>query len=186
MKSTLALHLFPTRSIARDAGLILAGTALTALCAQITIPFFPVPFTLQTFAVLLTAFALGSRRGFLAQLAYIVAGIAGAPIFSGWTGGIGHLVGPTGGYLVGFAVAAWLVGGFAERGWDRKFLLSVAAMALGSAVILAFGTAWLALFLGWDRAFWAGMAPFAISDVVKCIAASIALPIAWQFTGRKA
>jgi biotin transport system substrate-specific component len=154
MKSTLALHVFPTRSIARDAGLILGGAALTAVCAQITIPYLPVPFTLQTFAVLLTAFALGSRRGFLAQLAYIAAGVAGAPVFAGWTGGLVHLVGPLGGYLVGFALAAWLVGGLAERGWDRKFVLSFAAMALGSAVIIALGTTWLACFLGWDKAFW--------------------------------
>jgi biotin transport system substrate-specific component len=180
MNKTLALHLFPTKSITRDAALILSAAILTALCSQVSIPWIPVPFTLQTFAVLLTAFALGSRRGVLAQLAYIGAGACGLPVFAGWAGGIGHVFGPTGGYLLGFIAASWIVGRLAEKGWDKKVALSLAAMVLGNLAIYACGVAWLSAMIGFDKAMMAGMVPFLLGDAIKILAASAALPAAWK------
>lgn len=180
MNKTLALHLFPSRSLARDAALIGAGAILTALCSQATIPWHPVPFTLQTFAVLLTAFALGSRRGAAAQLAYVGSGALGLPVFAGWSGGLAHLLGPTGGYLIGFVAAAWLVGRLAEKGWDRRLDLSLAAMALGNLAIYTFGAAWLSAYVGLGEALRSGVLPFLLGDAVKVLAASAALPAAWK------
>ena len=182
MNKTLALHLFPTQSIRRDAAMISSAVVLTALCSQISIPFFPVPFTLQTFAVLLTAFALGSRRGFLAQIAYLTAGAVGVPVFAEWHGGIAYAFGPTGGYLLGFAVAAWIVGSLAEKGWDRKVGLSILAMVAGNLVVYAFGAAWLSVYVGVNAAIMTGVAPFVLGDMIKILASAAALPAAWKLT----
>jgi len=180
MNKTLALHLFPTKSMAREGAWIASAALLTALCSQVSIPWVPVPFTLQTFAVLLTAFALGSRRGALAQVAYIGAGACGLPVFAGWAGGATHLFGPTGGYLVGFVAASWIVGRLAEKGWDRKFALSLAAMAIGNLTIYAFGVTWLSVYVGLGSAAVNGMAVFLLGDAIKVLAASAALPAAWK------
>lgn len=180
MNKTLALHLFPSRSMTRDTGLVLSGALLTTLCSQVSIPWIPVPFTLQTFAVLLAAFALGSRHGVLAQLAYIGAGACGLPVFAGWSGGITHLFGPTGGYLIGFVAASWLVGRLAEKGWDKKAILSLLAMIAGNVVIYAFGVAWLSVYVGFGNALMNGMVLFLLGDAIKILAASAALPLAWK------
>src|SRR5687768_13758188 len=109
-----------TRALAYDILLILGGSLLLALSAQIVVQKVPVPITGQTFAVLLVGALLGSRRGGLSLLTYLLEGAAGLPFFAGGTGGIAKLTGPTGGYLIGFMVAAFAVGLLAERGWDRR------------------------------------------------------------------
>ena len=172
------------RRLARlfDLGMIVAGSAVVGLSAQLEIrlPFTPVPITGQPFAVLLVGALLGARRGAAAILAYLAEGVAGLPVFAGGAAGVGPLLGPTGGYLMGFVPAAFVTGALAERGWDRHVLSTWAAMALGSAVLFACGLAWLAPFVGWDRVVALGLAPFVVGDVIKQGLAAFALPGAWK------
>jgi biotin transport system substrate-specific component len=169
-------------ALAFDAGLVVAGSLVVALAAQVAVPlpFTPVPLTMQPFAVLLVGALLGSRRGALAMLAYLAEGAAGLPVFAGGAAGIGRILGPTGGYLMGFVPAAFVTGSLAERGWDRRFLTTWAAMALGSACIFAFGLAWLARFTGPSRVLELGLYPFVVGDVLKQILGALVLPGAWR------
>jgi biotin transport system substrate-specific component len=168
--------------------------ALTAAAAQVSIPlpFTPVPFTLQPMIVLLGGAALGSRLGCCSQALYLAAGLAGLPVFASsplLPQGAARLLGPTGGYLVSYPFAAWVVGALAERGFDRRYLRSVVAMAAGLAIIYAFGVSWLAFgarvpqVLGVRAALVAGAAPFFVADVMKIFLAASALPAVWRFTG---
>src|SRR5437899_6218806 len=129
----------------RSVGLVFAFSLLTALAAQVVIPIGPIPITGQTFAVLLTGALLGSRLGAMAMIAYLIEGASGLPFFAGGHGGLLHLMGPTGGYLIAFPAAAFITGAFAEHGWDRKFLTAAAAMAVGSLVIMLSGWMWFSL-----------------------------------------
>src|ERR1044071_3526248 len=129
----------------RSVSLAVAFSLLTALAAQIVIPVGPVPITAQTFAVLLTGALLGSRLGSMALIAYLIEGAVGLPFFYGGSGGLLHLMGPTGGYLIAFPAAAYITGAFAEHGWDRRFLTAAAAMAVGSVVIMLSGWAWFSI-----------------------------------------
>jgi biotin transport system substrate-specific component len=164
--------------------MVLAGTALTALAAQVTIPLYPVPLTGQTFAVLLVGTVLGFSRGALSMALYVLLGAAGLPIFQ--DGASGFAFGPTLGYLIGFVGAAALTGFMAERGWDKKWYQVALAFIAGSAVIYGFGLAWLSIFLGAVGApndivstMSAGLFPFLIGDAVKALAAAALLPAAW-------
>ncbi len=162
---------------------VLAGTAILTLSAKITVPFYPVPMTMQTFAVMLIAAVYGARLGGATVLAYLGQGLAGLPVFAGTPEkgiGLAYMVGPTGGYLVGFVVAAILVGWLAERGWSRNVLMLGLAMIFGTAVIFAFGAAWLATFVGIDRVVEIGVAPFVLGGLVKCALAAAASSLAWR------
>src|SRR5438105_5378843 len=165
--------------------LVLAGSALIALAAQLRIPlpFSPVPVTGQTFAVLLVAAALG-RLGLASVIAYLIAGAAGLPAFAGGASGAAYLTGPTGGYLLGFALAAAAVGSAAERGGDRHVGTAPAAMLVGEIAIYLCGLAWLARFVPAERLLDAGLLPFIPGDVFKLVLAALALPTAWRFAGR--
>jgi len=168
-----------------DLALVLAGSAFIALSALVAfpLPFSPVPVTGQTFAVLLVGAALGRWRGTAAVLAYLAEGAAGLPVFAGGLSGPAVLVGPTGGYLFGFVLGAWLCGYLAERGWDRRVGGTLASMILGNIVIFAIGLPWLARFVGganvWTMGFW----PFIPGDIVKIGLAAAALPLAWKWLG---
>lgn len=168
--------------------LVLAFSLLTALAAQVVIPlpFTPVPVTGQTFAVLLTGALLGSRLGALAMIAYLVEGAAGLPFFHGGNGGAHYLLAaPTAGYLFAYPLAAFVTGGLAERGWDRRFLTAAAAMTLGSAVILFGGWAWLTVFFkNSEAAFYGGVVPFIPGDLIKIALAAAALPSGWAILRR--
>jgi len=168
-----------------DAALVLGGSVAMALSAQLAIPlpFSPVPVTGQTFAVLLLGALLGSRRGGLCLLAYLAEGAAGLPVFAGGTGGLLHLTSPTGGYLVGFVVAALVTGFLAERGWDRRFWTTIAAMLLGNIAIYAYGLPWLALFVGVGKALPLGLKPFIAGDIYKLLLAAVLLPSGWKLLG---
>jgi len=173
-------------TLRRDVAVVLLGSWLVALAAQVTIPLQPVPITGQTFGVLLIGAALGFRRGALALAAYLVQGALGLPFFAGGAGGLARLLGPTGGYLIGFVFAAALVGALAERGWDRRFLSTLAAMALGNLVIYAFGLPWLAQFAGWEKVAALGLLPFLPGDALKMLLAAVTLPALWAWVGRRA
>ena len=173
---------------ARHLALVLLGTMVIAATAQIYIPTQPVPFTGQTFGVLLTAGALGSRRGVLATLLYLALGAVGLPIFAEGKHGTEWLVGATGGYLVGFLLATVIVGRLAELGWDRNLLGSIGAMVIGSLAIYAVGVPWLAyraLDGDLSQAIALGLVPFLLWDAVKVVLAAVAFPAAWWFVGRR-
>jgi len=172
----------------RSVSLVFVFSLLTALAAQIVIPVGPVPITAQSFAVLLTGALLGSRLGAMAMIVYLLEGASGLPFFYGGHGGITHLLGPTGGYLVAFPAAAFVTGAFAENGWDKRFLTAVAAMAAGSAIIIVAGWAWFSFVTHTAPgvAFKVSVAPFLIGDVVKIMLAAAVLPSGWHLLKRKA
>ncbi len=179
------------RSRVRDAVAIVGFALLTAAAAQISIPlgFTPVPLTGQTFAVLLAGGVLGSRRGGLSMLLYVALGAIGLPFYADGAGGWTAATGATAGYLVGFIVAAFVVGLMAEHGQDRKLSTSVPAFIAGTMIIYAIGAGWLAYDLGLPltaaagepSAISLGVAPFLVGDVFKALLAGAMLPAAWRF-----
>jgi biotin transport system substrate-specific component len=178
-------RLWPRASAIREIVIGLGGILLLSLAAQVQIPLQPVPITGQTFGVLLVGALLGARRGALTVAGYVTAGVAGLPVFAGGAAGLARLFGPTGGYLIGFVAAAWLVGWLSERGWDRRLTTAAAAMLLGTAVIYFFGLPWLSIFVGWRQVVALGLAPFIVGDVLKLALAALALPGGWSLLGRR-
>ena len=174
------------RSWLLDAALVLLFSAFVGLTAQVEIPVWPVPLTLQTLGVLFTGAVLGSRRGALALVLYLAEGAAGLPIFAGGASGVAHLLGPTGGYLAGFVVAAGVVGWLAERGWDRRLVWTALAMLAGNVIIYALGVAWLAVYLGdLQTAVVKGALIFVPGDLIKIVVAVLALPGGWALAQRR-
>jgi biotin transport system substrate-specific component len=190
--ATLRLAVFPRTGLLTDTLLVLAGTGLVAACAQVTIPlgFTPVPISGQTFAVLLVGASLGTIRGTASLLLYLWIGAAGAPVYAEGKGGWEVFTGATGGYIVGFVLAALLTGYLAERRWDRRFPSSVAAMLTGNVVIYLVGLPWLAAVINSDfeGTLEAGLYPFVFGDLLKLYLAGALLPLAWRgverFSGR--
>lgn len=175
---------FVPKSLGADIALVSAGTALTALAAQVSIPMWPVPVTGQTFAVLLTGAVLGLSRGTLSMALYVLLGSIGLPIFTG--GKSGFVFGPTLGYLVGFIAAAAVIGYFSTRSWDKKWFAVAVGLTLGNAVIYAAGLPVLSAFLGsvglandLQSTLSAGLYPFIVGDAIKIALASTLLPGAW-------
>jgi len=170
----------------RSLVLVVAFSLLTALAAQVAVPvpFSDVPLTMQTFAVLLTGALLGSRLGALAMIAYLLEGASGLPFFYAGHGGLTHLLGPTAGYLWAYPAAAFLTGWLAERGWDRRYLTAVAAMALGSALILLSGWGWRARFMTGEQAFVTSIVPYLPGDLIKILLAAAVLPSGWALLRR--
>jgi biotin transporter BioY len=185
---TLITAALSPMDLTRTVSMVIAFSLFNALAAQFAIYIGPIPITGQSFAVTLTGALLGSRLGAAALIAYLVEGAAGLPFFAGSGSGIGVLLGPTGGYLVSFPAAAYITGAFAEHGWDRRFLTAVAAMAIGSVVILLTGWCWLMLITRATpaAAFKIGVAPFLIGDVIKILLAAAVLPTGWALLKRKA
>ncbi len=171
-----------------DCAAVFGVSLLVAISAQVAIPlpFTPVPVTLQTLVILLCAAALGSRRGPMAILLYLAEGAAGLPVFSGGRAGIGHLLGPTGGYLAGFLAAAVVVGALAEAGWTRKPLHAFAALLAGSACIYIPGILWLGVSVGYSRVIALGLLPFLPGEGFKLAACLAALSTGFPSRGRAA
>ena len=186
---TLAGALWNNPSWARNLTLAFAGAILLTLSAKFAVPFYPVPLTMQTFAVLGIGMVYGSRLGAFTVLLYLFAGAAGLPVFAGTPEkgiGLAYMMGPTGGYLAGFVLAAMLTGWLAERGWDRKISTTFLAMVAGNAVIYLFGIVWLGSIVGWDKPVFAwGMTPFLVGDLFKIILAMIVVPGAWKLLNTK-
>ncbi len=156
-----------------DAALVAGFSLFIALCAQIAIPlpFTPVPVTLQTFAVILTGFLLGSGRGALATVAYVAEGTLGLPFFAGGASGIARLLGPTGGYLVGLVLAAFVVGLLTERRAAGTWWGSLLTLVVGDLILFVPGAAWLGTVVGMNRAVSLGFLPFVAGDALKVLAA---------------
>ena len=180
----MADNVWPKTGIARNIILMLAGSWLIAMTAQIALPIGPVPITGQTFGVLLIAALLGSRLGAGSVVTYLIQGAMGLPFFAGGMAGTAVFAGPTAGYLIGFIAAAFVVGWLAERGWDRTPARTVAMMLLGTAVIYAFGLLWLSTFTGWNNVITLGMVPFLPGDILKVMLAAVMLPTGWKLLGR--
>ena len=185
-QSTLAATFWPNPSTIlslRTLLLALAGNALLVISAKIQIPFWPVPMTMQTFAVLVIGITYGSRLGAATIVLYLAEGAAGLPVFAGG-GGIAYLLGPTGGYLLGFVIAAALVGWLGEHGWDRKMSTTALAMLLGNLVIYASGLLWLGAIVGYEKVLSVGLWPFLPGDALKLVLAAAILPTAWRLIGK--
>lgn len=177
--------------------LVLVGTAILAISAKIKVPFYPVPMTLQTFAVMAIAAAYGSRLAVATVLAYLVEGALGLPVFTNTPpaiAGLGYFLGPTGGFLIGFIALAWIVGNAADRGWDRSIPRLFAAMIVADLVVFALGFVWLAWFaqlssgatgVGAAGAFTGGVVPFILADLLKIALAALAIPAAWGLVDRR-
>ena len=174
------------RAFFYDAALVIAGSLLIALSAQLAVrlPFTPVPITAQTLAVLLTGALLGWRRGVAAVLLYLGEGLAGLPVFAGGGAGPAHMAGPTGGYLIGFLLAAFTTGWLAERGWDRRFGTTFVAMLAGNVLLYVPGLLWLAQFVGAAKTLSLGLYPFIIGDLIKIVIAAALLPAGWKLVSR--
>lgn len=168
--------------------IVVGGTLLLALSAKVHVPFWPVPMTMQTFVVLVTAMSCGSWIGGGIVLAYLIEGALGLPVFSGTpelSSGLAYMMGPTGGYLVGMLVAAVVVGQFSARGWDRSRATAFAAMLIGTGIIFALGYGWLAALIGPAKAWTFGVMPFLLSELLKIVLASLLLPGIWGYMGRR-
>jgi len=165
----------------RSAGLVIVFSLFIAACAQFSIHIGPIPITGQTFAVLLTGMLLGSRLGAAAVIAYLIEGAIGLPFFAGGGAGLVRFLGPTAGYLVAFPAAAFIVGAFAEYGWDKRYEMAVAAMAIGSAIIFLGGWAWFAILTNTSpvAAFKLAVLPFLLGDVIKIALGAAVLPTGW-------
>lgn len=181
-----------TRAFALDAALVVAGALLVALLAQVSIPLWPVPITGQTLGVLVVGAALGSRRGAAAMVTYLLAGLAGLPVFADFAGTVAAIAKPSFGFIIGFVFSAYVAGWFAERHWDRRPALAFAGFAAASAVPFVFGIPYMALILnvvmGLDYSFWAlleaGLFPFIVGGLVKAGLAALIIPGAWALVRR--
>lgn len=187
---TLAQTVWPglDSRLARNIILVIAGTLALTLSAKIQVPFYPVPMTMQTFVVLVIGMSFGWRLGGLTILAYLGQGAAGWPVFANTPErgiGLAYMMGPTGGFLAGFLVAAILVGYLAQRGWDRSVPRAALAMLAGHVVIFSLGLLWLGTLIGWDKPVLEyGLYPFIWGGVFKLALAAAVLPLAWRLMSK--
>jgi biotin transport system substrate-specific component len=189
---TLASTLWPTAHnesrLVQNVLLALVGSALLTLSAKVQVPLYPVPISMQTFVVLVLGMTFGWRLGLATVLLYLAEGAAGLPVFANTPErgiGLPYMMGPTGGFLVGFALAALFCGLLAERGWDRSLWRTAIAIAVGHAIILSLGWAWLAVLTGSAaKAYAVGVYPFYEATIYKTLLAVAVMPGSWWLIGR--
>jgi biotin transport system substrate-specific component len=188
MTTTLASKFWPqsvSNTTLRNVALAVMGSIIVALAAQISIPFPVVPLTLQTLAVLSIGAAFGARLGAATLALYAVEGAAGLPVFAQMKAGPAVIAGPTGGYIIGFILAAALVGYLAEKGWSNSIPKMIMASLLGAAVLYVPGLVWLHQFAnGWAQTFEWGITPFVVGDIVKALIAALGFKAAWSFSSK--
>jgi biotin transport system substrate-specific component len=182
--ATLRLAAFPRTNLITDAVLVLAGTGLVAAAAQVSfnLPHTPIPITGQTFAVVLVGASLGAIRGTASLFIYLWLGVAGAPIYAHHDSGWNVITSASGGYIVGFILAAAITGVLAEHGWDKKLSSSIGAMLTGNVVVYLVGLPWLAVVLNTNvqKTLEYGLYPFVPGDTIKLYLAAAALPVSWK------
>lgn len=172
----------------RNVVLAIVGTLLLTLSAKIQVPFYPVPMTMQTFVVLILGMAYGWRLGGATLALYLAEGAIGLPVFAGTPEkgiGLAYMMGGTGGYLLGYLVAAATIGWLAEKGWDRTMLGTALALLIGNLIIYVPGIIYLGVLFGWDQPIleW-GFTPFVLGDVTKLALAAMVMPLAWKILGK--
>jgi len=166
------------RSLGWQAGAVVLGTLFLALSSYVQVPMYPVPMTMQTFAVTLVGALYGWRLGAITIVAWLMEAAAGLPVLAGGAGGLAHFAGPTGGYLIAFPVAGAIVGWLAERGWNgNRMLLAFLAMLIGNALCLVLGAAWLSALIGVEKAVLLGVAPFVLGGILKSALAAAVLRV---------
>ncbi len=168
-----------TLSLAKDIVLVLGFAILTGISAKLKIEIWPVPITMQTFVVLLAGALLGSKKGALSQITYLLIGMSGLPWFVRG-GGIGYIMSPTFGYIIGFVFAAYSIGWLCERGFDRNLKTAILAMLIGNIILYIPGLFWLAKFIGFGKVLAVGFYPFILGDLLKFILAGVLLPLGWK------
>ena len=172
----------------KQAALVVLGVVALAVAAKISVPMWPVPITMGTFAVLTIGAAYGARLGLATILAYMIIGALGFDVFAGSSAeafGLTYMMGGTGGYLVGYVLATVALGALAQRGWDRSVLWMALAMLVGNVLIYVPGLLWLGQLYGWDKPILAwGLTPFLLGDAIKLALAAAILPAAWILVGR--
>lgn len=189
--TTLADTLWPAQAnrTLRNLTLLVLGSLLLTATAKFQIPFYPVPMTLTTLAALLIGATFGWRLGAATVAFYLAQGAMGLPVFAGTPErgiGLAYMMGPTGGYLLGFLLAAVVTGWLAERGWDRRLLPTLTMLTLGMAVIYLPGVLWLGTLFGWDQPILAwGVYPFLLGDALKIALAAATLPLVWRSVKRQ-
>ena len=169
-----------TNKLLKYVVLVVLGTLVMTVAAKINVPFYPVPMNLQTLALFAIAAAFGRKLAVATILLYLAEGFMHIPVFTKEVAGPGYFVGPTGGYLVGFAIAAFIVGWAADKGWSKNPFKMFGAMLVADVVIFALGFAWLATLIGPEKAFMFGVQPFVIPDLVKIALASSLVAALWQ------
>ena len=162
---------------------LLLGVTILSLSAHFKVPFYPVPMTLQTLVVLLIGMSYGLHLGGATILSYLLLGAFGAPVFSGGVGFV-YLVGPTGGYLVGFFVAAAVLGFLTERGMGQNWVTSAVLAVIGTVIIYALGLSWLTSIIGFEKAVQFGLMPFVFGDCLKMVIVTLSIPLAWKLLER--
>ncbi|MCR4377382.1 MAG: biotin transporter BioY [Rhodospirillales bacterium] len=172
----------------RNVVLAVVGTLLLTLSAKVQVPFYPVPMTMQTFVVLMLGMAYGWRLGGATLALYLAEGAIGLPVFAGTPEkgiGLAYMMGGTGGYLLGYLLAAAIIGWLAEKGWDRTMLGTALALLIGNLIIYVPGLIYLGVLFGWDKPIleW-GFTPFILGDVTKLALAAMAMPLAWKILGK--
>lgn len=182
---TLAQKVIPgSAGLTRNVMLAVGGSLLLWASARLQVPFYPVPMTMQTFVVLMIGAAYGWRLGAATVALYLLQGALGMPVFAGTPEkgiGLAYMVGPTGGYLIGYVAAAATTGALAGLGWDRRVSTTILSMLAGTAVIYAFGIGWLGMVVGWDKPVFAwGLTPFLLGDLIKLALAAAVLPMTWK------
>jgi biotin transport system substrate-specific component len=186
--ATLRLAFFPRSGLLTDVLLVLGGASFVALAAQVSVklPFTPVPITGQTFAVVLVGASLGALLGLASLGVYLFVGALGAPVYADGNHGWSILTGPTGGYIIGFVLAAAVTGFLAQQRWDRRFSSAVAAMLTGNVLIYLVGLPWLSAKLdtGLEKTFELGLYPFVVGDLLKLYLGGALLPGAWRLVER--
>ncbi|MDE0524284.1 MAG: biotin transporter BioY [Boseongicola sp.] len=167
--------------------LLVAGVLALTIAAKLKVPMWPVPITMGTFAVLAIGTAYGPALGLSTILVYLAVGAFGLDVFAGnsaGTTGLTYMMGTTGGYLVGYALAATALGWFARKGWDRDIKWMALALLVGNAIIYVPGLLWLGQVVGWDKPVLAwGLWPFLIGDGLKLVLAALVIPGLWKLVG---
>lgn len=181
---TLSHALLPTQSRLAQVLMVLAGTLFIAIAAQISVPMLPVPMTLQTLAILIIGLTYGARLGAVTLLAYLAEGAMGLPVFANGAGTLAYMMGPTGGFLIGFVAMAWLAGVAAESGIARGFAGTAVTTISISALLYIPGLLWAAMLMGksWDVLWLHWMSPFLMGDAVKALIATLVVTCAWAMT----
>ncbi len=183
--SSLLETVAPRGGLIAAATAVVLGSALLAVSAKVQVPFWPVPMTMQSMVVILLGMAYGSRLAAATVALYLLEGLAGLPVFAGAGAGPAYMAGPTGGYLLGFLLAATFTGWLAERGWDRTPVKAVAALAIGHALLFVPGVAWMAVLFGGEKAIALGLTPFWAATLLKTALGAAIMQAAWKVVARR-